>query len=45
MNARTEGAAYRVVWESQPGPQTWLLSCPVFEIFFGGARGPSPPLV
>jgi hypothetical protein len=30
---------YRVVWEPQPGPQTWLLSCPVFELFFGGARG------
>jgi len=30
---------YRVVWEPNPGPQTWLLSCPVFEIFFGGARG------
>lgn len=28
-----------VVWSPQPGPQTMLLSCPVFEIFFGGARG------
>ena len=27
------------VWEPQPGPQTWLLTCPVFEILFGGARG------
>ena len=26
-------------WEAQPGPQTALISCPVFEIFFGGARG------
>ncbi len=39
MNARTEAASYRVIWEPQPGPQTWLLSCPVFEVFFGGARG------
>ena len=28
-----------VVWRSQPGPQTALLSCPVYEAFFGGARG------
>ena len=27
------------IWEPQPGPQTWLLTCPVFEILFGGARG------
>jgi hypothetical protein len=30
---------YAVTWEPQAGPQTALLSCPVFEIFFGGARG------
>ena len=28
-----------VLWSPQPGPQTHLLQCPVFEIFFGGARG------
>lgn len=28
-----------VVWEPNPGPQTWLLTCPVFEVLFGGARG------
>lgn len=28
-----------VIWEPQPGPQTALLSCPFFEVFFGGARG------
>lgn len=33
MNAR------QVVWQPQPGPQTWLIACPVFEVFFGGARG------
>jgi hypothetical protein len=28
-----------VVWQPQEGPQTKLLTCPCFEIFFGGARG------
>lgn len=28
-----------VLWEPQPGPQTALLECPVFEVFYGGARG------
>lgn len=28
-----------VVWQPQPGPQTALLECPIFEVFFGGARG------
>lgn len=28
-----------VIWQPQPGPQTALLACPVFEVFFGGARG------
>jgi hypothetical protein len=28
-----------VVWSPQPGPQTDLLRCPAFEVFFGGARG------
>lgn len=28
-----------VAWEAQPGPQSALISCPVFEVFFGGARG------
>jgi hypothetical protein len=26
-------------WLPQPGPQTYLLVCPVREIFYGGARG------
>ena len=29
----------KVIWRAQPGPQTHLISCPVFEVFFGGARG------
>lgn len=28
-----------VVWRAQPGPQSALISCPCYEIFFGGARG------
>ena len=28
-----------IAWAPQPGPQTALLTCPVFEAFFGGARG------
>lgn len=28
-----------VLWSPQPGPQTALVSCPIFEVFFGGARG------
>jgi hypothetical protein len=31
--------AQQVIWEPQPGPQTALLECDVFEVFFGGARG------
>lgn len=29
----------RVIWQPQEGPQTALIACPVFEVFFGGARG------
>lgn len=28
-----------VIWSPQSGPQTDLVSCPIFEVFFGGARG------
>lgn len=28
-----------VIWEPQGGPQTALVTCPVFEVFYGGARG------
>lgn len=30
---------YEIGWQPQPGPQTYLLSCPVEDIFFGGAKG------
>lgn len=32
-----DGADY--AWKAQPGPQSALLACPVFEVFYGGARG------
>ncbi len=28
-----------VIWSPQPGPQTALVACPVYEVFYGGARG------
>jgi len=28
-----------VIWRPQKGPQSKFISCPVFEVFFGGARG------
>lgn len=31
--------APQIIWQPQPGPQTALLECPVFEVFYGGARG------
>lgn len=30
---------YEIIWSPQPGPQTDLVRCPVFEVFYGGARG------
>lgn len=29
----------KIIWTPQPGPQTALITCPVFEVFYGGARG------
>ena len=28
-----------VLWSPQEGPQTALIECPIFEVFYGGARG------
>lgn len=28
-----------IIWQPQEGPQMDLIRCPVFEIFYGGARG------
>lgn len=33
------GVEQQVIWSPNPGPQTHLVACPVFEVFFGGARG------
>lgn len=35
----SEAAAPTIIWQPQEGPQTALLQCPVFEVFYGGARG------
>jgi hypothetical protein len=32
-------ANQQVIWQPQEGPQTALIECPVFEVFYGGARG------
>lgn len=31
--------ATKVAWSPQPGPQTLLVTCPVADVFYGGARG------
>src|SRR5678816_28356 len=33
-----DGQNYKVIWAAQP-QQAALISCPVFEVFFGGTRG------
>ena len=38
-DGETAATEYTIGWEAQKGPQTALLACPVFEVFFGGARG------
>jgi len=32
-------AEQTVIWSPQEGPQLALLECPIFEVFYGGARG------
>jgi len=39
MAETADAEAPVVIWQPQAGPQTALISCPVFEVFFGGARG------
>jgi hypothetical protein len=34
-----DGTDYSVIWRPTEGPQTALVRCPVFEVFYGGARG------
>lgn len=35
----TNPAQQTVLWAPQEGPQTALIACPIFEVFYGGARG------
>lgn len=37
--AQEPAEALSVLWRPQPGPQTALLACTVFDILYGGARG------
>lgn len=37
--ARTETHSTLIAWRPQPGPQVALLTCPVRDVLFGGARG------
>jgi len=39
MSARQTKINYTTVWKPNDGPQSWLITCPVFETLFGGARG------
>ena len=39
MSTPSQRIKYKVIWEPNPGPQSWLITCPVFETLFGGARG------
>lgn len=39
MGAPLTAEALKVIWKPQEGPQTALIQCPIFEVFFGGARG------
>ena len=38
-NLHTNETRQLVAWCPQPGPQTAFVTCPCFEVFFGGARG------
>ena len=42
-DGETATTEYTIGWQPQKGPQTALLACPVFEVFFGGpAPAPVP---
>lgn len=34
-----DGSVFEYVWRPQHGPQHALVKCPIFEVFYGGARG------
>src|SRR5580658_11209933 len=33
------GSERRIAWAPQPGPQHLFVTCPIFEVVYGGARG------
>lgn len=39
MGEAAQADRRRIVWAAQTGPQSALIACPCFEVFFGGARG------
>ncbi len=39
MSSLQQRIEYKTIWKPMPGPQSWLITCPVFETLFGGARG------
>lgn len=39
MGRPLEVSGRRLVWSPDRGPQAALVSCPVYEVFYGGARG------
>ncbi len=39
FNPVTAELVQTIIWRPQEGPQTALIQCPVFEVFYGGARG------
>ena len=39
MGSGEQAPETQLVWEPQVGPQTSLVRCPCFEVFFGGSRG------
>lgn len=38
-NPAMQKAIQEIIWRAQPGPQEALVACPIFEVFYGGARG------
>lgn len=39
MDGFDQATGRPIAWAPQPGPQTWLMSCPIEDVLFGGARG------
>jgi hypothetical protein len=39
MDAHPDGDGFLTAWQAQEGPQATFVTCPIFEVFYGGARG------